>query len=295
MKNYLINLIDELDFPIEARTVLSENYDIISNNQGFNSALPGFLKQYEENTLDWTSAVEKITGLAEKINVHKYIAHMIFFLCMSKHTRTLYEEKGYDYELFIHTFSDFRYKLYECFKHYGIWGTACETSWYTRFFRLERFALGRLQYEAIPYRGKKPYTKDVITINPGDLVLSAHIPSSGPLTPELVDESFALAHEFFKHSFPNGVTPIVCWSWLLFPENYNMLSPTANIVKFMDKFDIVESGNYEGYPTFITIFSVPYNEDLSIFHPKNSLQHGYLELARNKKPDGYGFGITLYK
>lgn len=155
--------------------------------------------------------------------------------------------------------------------------------------------MGRLQYEAVPYRGKTPYTKDGITINPGDLVLNTHIPSSGPLTPELVDESFALAHDFFKVNFPDGVTPIVCWSWLLFPEHYNMLSSTSNIIKFMDKFDIVESVNYEGYPMFLTVFNKPYNEDFSIFPQDTSLQREYIKLAKSGKPGGCGLGITLYK
>ena len=291
MKTYLMNLVDELDFPPEAKIVISDGYDLIN----VNDELSAFCTKYESNELDWSEAVNEITVLAEKINLHKYIAHMIFFLCMSKHTLKLYEEKGLDHKLFIDTFSDFRYKLYESYKDHGIWGTSCDPGWYTRFFKLERFALGRLQYEAVPYRGKTPYTKDGITINPGDLVLNTHIPSSGPLTPELIDESFALAHNFFKGNFPDGVTPIVCWSWLLFPKHYNMLSPGSNIVKFMDKFDIVESDNYEGYPMFMRIFNKAYDEDLTRFTPTTSIQRAYLELARKKIPSGCGLGITLYK
>ena len=74
-----------------------------------------------------------------------------------------------------------------------------------------------------------------------------------------------------------------------------MLSPESNIVKFMDKFDIVESDNYEGYPMFMRIFNKAYDEDLTRFTPTTSIQRAYLELARKKIPSGCGLGITLYK
>ena len=116
MKTYLMNLVDELDFPPESKIVISDGYDLIN----VNDELSAFCTKYESNELDWSEAVNEITVLAEKINLHKYIAHMIFFLCMSKHTLKLYEEKGLDHKLFIDTFSDFRYKLYESYKDHGI-------------------------------------------------------------------------------------------------------------------------------------------------------------------------------
>ena len=90
MKTYLMNLVDELDFPPESKIVISDGYDLIN----VNDELSAFCTKYESNELDWSEAVNEITVLAEKINLHKYIAHMIFFLCMSKHTLKLYEEKG---------------------------------------------------------------------------------------------------------------------------------------------------------------------------------------------------------
>lgn len=295
MKNYLTNFLNDFDFATEAKDTLLNGHDRIESDAEFSTVISRFFKEYESGKFDWNKAPEIIAENAERINLHKYTAHLIFFICMTKHARKLYEEKGLSYQLFKDSFSDFKYKLNECQNHYGICGTSCETGWYAKFFTLERFALGRLQYEVIPYRGKTPYTKNGVTVNPGDPVLNSHIPSSGPLTPELVDESFALAHEFFKGSFPNGVTPITCWSWLLFPEHYNMLHEKSNIVKFMNKFDIVSHEDYEGYPMFMTIFNKPYDEDLSIFPQDTSIQRAYLELAQEKKPSGCGLGITLYR
>lgn len=295
MKNYLTKFLNDLNFATEAKDILLNGNDQIEADAEFSSVMSRLFKEYENGEIDWKNAPEIISENAKKINLHKYTAHLIFFICMTKHTKKLYEDKGLSYELFKDTFSDFKYKLNECQNHYGICGTSCETGWYKKFFTLERFALGRLQYEVIPYRGETPYTKDGVTVNPGDPVLNTHIPSSGPLTPDLVDESFALAHEFFRDKFDSELTPISCNSWLLFPEHYNMLSPTANIIKFMDKFEIVSSGDYDGYPMFITVFNKPYDEDLSTFAQDTSIQRAYLELARNNKPGGWGLGITLYK
>ena len=48
-------------------------------------------------------------------------------------------------------------------------------------------------------------------------VLSTHIPRTGPLTPESVDQAFAAASDFFTY-FPEYPTrAFVCQSWLLIP------------------------------------------------------------------------------
>ena len=49
-------------------------------------------------------------------------------------------------------------------------------------------------------------------------VLSTHIPRTGPLTPESVDQAFAAARDFFATYFPEyPIRAFVCSSWLLDP------------------------------------------------------------------------------
>ena len=294
MKSYLTEFINEFDYPEDAKAAIMEGYTKAEENTDFSNLLKKLYEEYVSDVIDWDVAAEKIATEADKINLHKYTAHLIFFIVMTKHTRTLYEKNNIPYNIFKDTFCDFKYKLFECYHRHNIWGSSCYTAWYTRFFKLERFALGRLQYEVIPYRGEVPYTKNGVTINPQDPVLNTHIPSSGPLTPESVEESFTLAHSFFSNVFTDDVTPISCQSWLLFPEHYNMLPEKSNIIQFMNRFDIVESGTYDSYIQFITIFGKPYSENLDEFPADNSLRRGYINLAKSGKPSGYGLGITLY-
>ena len=296
MKEYLEAFITEFEYPQEAITVLLNSYDSLCSNKEIYTFINNSFIEYENNTIDWDKALEKLTSLTENTNVHKYTAHLIFFICMTKHTKVLYEKKGLPYSIFKDSFNDLKYKLIESEKRYGVWGTSCYTAWYTWFFTLERFALGRLQFEIKPFRGEKPYTAHGVTLNPEDPCLNIHIPSCGPLTPELVEDSFNRAHEFFRDKFPTEYTPIMCHSWLLFPEHLNMLSEKSNIVQLIKRFDHLFAGNYENYDIpFTILYNSPFNGDINSYSPDNSLKRGYIELVKQNKPCGYGCGVTLYK
>lgn len=74
-------------------------------------------------------------------------------------------------------------------------------------------------------------------------VLDTHIPASGPLTPESVDESFTAAAPFFARHFPDlPVTSFLCTSWLLDPTITTLLPPTSNLVRFQQRWTLAESG-----------------------------------------------------
>ena len=297
MKEYLEKFLNEFEYPNEAKIVLLKAYDLMNDNKDISDFITDSFSEYQNNTLDWDKALEKLTNLIENTSVHMYTAHLIFFICMTKHARVLYDKRGLPYSIFKDTFNDLKYKLIETHNRYGIWGTSCYTAWYTWFFTLERFALGRLQYEIKPFRGEEPYTKHSITLIPEETpCLNIHIPSSGPLTPESVEDSFKRAHEFFRDKFPTEYTPIVCHSWLLFPEHLNMLSEKSNIVQFIKRFDHLFEGTYDNYGIpFMVLYNRTYNGDINSYSPDNSFKRGYIELVKQNKPCGYGCGVTLYK
>ena len=296
MRDYLISFLDEFEYPNDSKPFIINAYDSMMKNKDISQLISTSYEEYVNNTLDWDKAIEKVTELTENTDVHNFTAHLVFFLCMTKHARVLYEQHGFDYSLFKDTFTDFNYKLIECHNRNDVWGTCCYTAWYTGFFTLERFALGRLQYEITAFRGEEPYTAHGVTLNPQDPCLIIHIPSSGPLTPESVEESFALAHNFYKGTFPSEYTPIMCSSWLMFPEHRNMLDENSNIIKFMNRFDMLYTEYYDNYDTpFTILYDRPYNGDVNSYSPDNSFKKGYIELVKQNKPCGYSCGITLYK
>jgi len=96
--------------------------------------------------------------------------------------------------------------------------------WLTAHFTGMLFALGRQQFvEGV--------------MEPGDWVPGIHIPESGPLTPQAVDDSLLLARGFFSTCFPDKpVTTAVCVSWLLDPYLLRNLPEETNIASFVRRF-----------------------------------------------------------
>lgn len=74
----------------------------------------------------------------------------------------------------------------------------------------------------------------------GDWVVGMHIPESGPLSPDLVDESIRLAHGFFGTVFPDRrIVAGVCESWLLDPYLVRSLPADTNLVRFAERYTLV--------------------------------------------------------
>jgi hypothetical protein len=71
------------------------------------------------------------------------------------------------------------------------------------------------------------------------MVIKVHIPRTGaPMDKESCDESYAQARAFFKEQV--GENPaFLCDSWLLYPENKEILSPHSNTYRFLSEYDVV--------------------------------------------------------
>lgn len=98
----------------------------------------------------------------------------------------------------------------------------CGTYWWLAVVYSGVFAhLGRLQFNL-----------DRVD---GQVVVSTHIPQSGPLTPDAVADAFAQAKEVFGTRFGNATgecPPICCDSWLLDPDLAAALPPQSNMARF---------------------------------------------------------------
>ncbi len=104
--------------------------------------------------------------------------------------------------------------------------------WLTHHFTARIFALGRLQYAL--QRSKVAYAG---AFEEDDWVLALHIPESGPLRPDLVDESLASATGFFAEHFPDKpVTVATCDSWMLDPYLVERMPATTNVGSFIRRF-----------------------------------------------------------
>jgi hypothetical protein len=215
---------------------------------------------------------------------------MIFLLICSERLHKLYKEKGYSDELFYDTVRDLTYKLYECHFVYGIWGTFVFW-WYHRFFRLDLFAHGRLQFE----RKAFPLKEYGDVLREGDTVYFCHIPSSGPLTPESVQDSLKRAYAFFKPELKNGILPVYCNSWLLYPPHAPLFPSGSNLARFYEIFDIIEYEEDVGNKDFCRIFGTHYSPKLLEDLPEdNTLRKNFKHFLLNGGCMGLGKGIILF-
>ncbi len=128
---------------------------------------------YTPGSEDYIEILEKISGYC---SVDRRECDMVFLLLAAIRLLPKYRSAGYSDELFDETMADLRFKLFECKDIFGVWGTFV-TPWFKGFYLLERFKLGRMQYEKIAF----PFDDYKGKVKRGDTVLSCHIPSDGPM------------------------------------------------------------------------------------------------------------------
>ena len=116
------------------------------------------------------------------------------------------------------------------------------SDWLALHFRGSIYQLGRLQFDRTTVRAA--HVGDAF--REGEPAIGIHIPESGPLTPEAVDDALARAQPFYARHFPETPTRLgLCTSWLLDPQLRDYLAPDSNILRFQDRFRIVGDG-YDG-------------------------------------------------
>jgi hypothetical protein len=141
---------------------------------------------------------------------------------------------------------------------YGVGGLD-KASWLTHHFHGELYELGRLQYELQPD------------------ALGLHIPASGPLTPQVCDDSLALARAFVAAHFPDPARHrVVCTSWLLDEQLADYLPADSNIMRFQRRFTLDEAAIVDDHEPLRFVFRrVP--ADLGELPRDTTLQRALLD------------------
>ncbi len=240
-KDFLQVLMDRTGFPAEAQEAYREAAGRLDPAQ-----MDGAIAYYYENDFDTQLVAPLVEKMAEDSGVPVFTVWGLFLAFAAERAHGDYLQNGISEEVFFDTFCDLRYKVLECRHNKGVWGNFV-AFWYPIFYRCDIVKLGRLEYECIAYNGPA-CTVAGQQLQPGDQVLSIHIPSSGePFDQAARLASYRLAYDFFKER--RGERPLicVCHSWLLYPEYRKVLPGTSNIVGFMDDFTIlrVDDGSFD--------------------------------------------------
>ena len=280
----------EMDYPREAAVSLSQSLEQVFKSPEALSILTDADLTYSNNIhMDYKKILNELKDVSPSCGVHTYTLHMLFFIILSRKTRKIYEERGIAPEIFRASMMDLHWKLLECKKMFGIWGTSV-ADWQIWWFEVKRFALGRFQYELVPFEDN--YEKNGISLHPGDLVINVHIPSCGPLRREEYMQSYAMAADFFRDSFEDRPVVFCCESWMLFPEHRLFLPKTSNILGFMQDYDIYkeEYNNEDLWRIFYEDHKKPAEE----LPQDTGLQRAYRSWLMEGHQAGLGFGVFIY-
>jgi len=293
VREHIAHLMVSLKFPEDAQRELTDAFEKIAAS-GSGDAFANLLAQYDADAeCDYKEMLETAAQLANASEIHVYTVSLLLFLCMSKTLLERYRNEGIAESIYYCSMADLAYKLEECRLVYGINGSFV-ASWFSGFFKMTRFGLGRLQFEI--KQTEEAYLLDGTVIPAGSKVINVHIPRTGTkLCHEEVLESYRLAAEHFSNVFPENRVLFICKSWLLDPWNLSVLKPGSNLREFCLDFEIVKTGEYEDYRELWRLFDCEYTGDATKLPRNSSLRRAYAERVAEGRPIGWGIGMFSYQ
>jgi len=290
--NYIENLADRLSYPEEGKASLVADAKKITENEKAEILMQDAVASFERTNFSFDGMEARFDSIAECSGVHRYAVAMLMLMEACTILEKKYAEAGYSDQLFVDTMSDLKFKLIECKKVKGVWGTFV-AFWYPGFFRMTRFALGRFQYEKVSY--SKKYTGIAGNfIKEGDTALNFHIPSSGvSLTEEVRLDSYRKAKEFFYPDSDKPV-PFVCSSWLLWPGYEDCLPKTSNVLAFRHDFTLVDASEYASFTNAWRVFDSYAEKDVSEWPRDTSQRRAFASYTENGGKHGSGYGVFFF-
>ncbi len=298
MQEYLDNIMKKIEFPDEAHAFYMNFYNKLTDKEIFElfSWQDLYFKkmssreEYDQNNMEVTVALK---AFAAKYGYDYRCIHMLFALLCTKRLHEDYNEAGLGDELFYEIAKDLKYKVVECYKYDGIWGSMT-FFWFHRHFLVDRFALGRFQFEEIGFK-EESYNKNGVSLKKGDRVINIHIPSSGAMTDEIRLESYKKAYEFFKKDNEKYVV-FVCHSWLLYPSLENIYPIGSNLYNFMKEFDIISEEVHPvlPFPNAWRVFYKDYYGDNSVLTENTTLERNIANWLRGGNKIGSGYGVIVF-
>lgn len=291
--SFALDTMNKLGFPAEAVDSLEKDIDFQFNSGDFAAELTALSSGLVNGEIHADAALKRCDEIAAALGRHKNETELWYWLMAMEPLHEKYKLAGISDEIFCKSMDDFRCKLLECRECCGVWGNDTG-GWPTRFFEMTRFGLGRLQFELNGFDYDE-YSRAGATIKRGEGVINCHIPSSGkPLTEEARLDAYRRAYDFFPHTRYNGMLPIVCSSWLLFPDHVKFLPAKSNILAFAADFDILRSRYHDEPDASWRIFGhyaeLPFNQ----LPRDTSLRRAYAEWLCSGGRTGSAFGILLF-
>jgi len=279
---------NEIDFEKEAIESILNLFDRVWANEKCREMLLSHVDKYRDSgELDFGMLSNDAVLSARELKWKQYETMLLFDLCAAMYSFGIYEKKGLSRQVWIDTMSDFRFKLNECRKLHGEWGTF--VFWFGRFYDASCIAFNRLEFEL--EEAAEDLDVEGFHVKKGQKVVNVHIPSNEkiPLSKEECDKSYRLAAEYFAPHFTDTPLVFMCDSWLLHEAMKDFLPEGSNILRFASEYVIAKRG--DSLEDLWRIFYIKEYDG----HPENlpentSLQRGYKKYLMEGKSLGTAIG-----
>lgn len=286
-RDYLRSFLEEFEYEKSDSDFLCDAYERIVSNDGARTIFSVAIEVYgADEHCDYEALLKQSEKAAIMIGRHSYTTDLLMFILFSRRLAERYAERGYPREVWHNTMLDLKYKLIECKLIKGTVGSFV-AGWFPGFFRVEMFALGRLQFELIPFRGNYKGLDGNVK------VIGMHIPRDGtPLDPERCNEAFMMAKEWYKGKATvlDGKNVFYCGSWLLYPGAIPSMPETSNVRRFFERFEIYDvKENFSSYDMWRLFDTDERNPDK--LPADSSLRRLYIARMREGLPFGEGRGF----
>lgn len=282
----------EYDYPNEVLDALLRAFKLVAANEEALALLR------ENERLLWQDQFSEIGDdlmrldeIAEIVGEHPYIIHLLFYVLCAPKTRQLYIQKGISLDIYHTSMLAVKWKMQKTYPLYGVWGSGWG-AWFRPFFQLRRFGIGRLEFELFP--SMVDYQKGNVKICKGDPVINVHIPAAGPLDHDAVVESYQRAADFFAATFPTGIIPFQCNSWLLYPPVVEMV-PKGNLYAFSNDYEIIAVEDQSEEDDRWRVFHVPETVPVEQYPEETTLQRRLKTWLLSGRTMGCGVGMFLMK
>lgn len=296
MKNYnhALLVMEKHDYPAEAREAIIRAEEKILNNEQANKIYDSMYKTYWLKKKNFGDFSDKTKALAKLIDEPEYTVNLVLLLNCTKPLKAAYKKNGISEEIYWTSILDLKVKMLECKENYNIWGTFVE-GWFMGFFEMRRFGIGRFQFDLSDF-GEEFYEENGICIKDSDFCLGLHIPSHiGPLTYETRLDTYKKAFEFFKDRFDGKHIVVCCNSWLLYPDNLNILPDNSNAADFILDFQPLDIKKTYDFGDCWRIFNVGTSCLRPAELPRNtSMQKVFGKWFDEGKKAGSAYSILIF-
>ncbi|MCQ2386990.1 MAG: acyltransferase domain-containing protein [Clostridia bacterium] len=288
-------VLNKCDFSKPCKTTYIEVKQKLNSDKKATEILQIILSLYEKNiNCDYDKMFDLIKEISLILGEHFFTVSAVVFLILSEKLFNNFIKNGYSEQLFFDTIIDIKYKSQETFDLYGFWGVHTP-SWYIRFFKLNFFSFGVLQFEKTPFTYLDEYKNGNNILKRGDKVLKVHIPKSGKKLDSIsVKNCYKKASEFFKDYFDNSPVIFVCNTWLFFDKIISKLDKGSNIYKFYSDYEIAQNCLYDNYDELWRLFGKKFDGKVESLPENTTLFRLYKDLLKRNEKTGYALGVYFY-